>query len=233
MEAYNEFKQSIDEIKDQLDTFLFILDYKKTSNPDETIGGLIEAYSNIGDWLKQTMQNFAKAKGDILLKDIDYKGKFSKSEMNEKLNITAIDSLYGIINQVNNDFLYDVFAKELDSNQMHNLIDYWEKSKRDFFEFYTSIGIGTGMQLQILQALHLDKDIKTINSYTSFCNFSTPIILKDVSDCAWQTVIENNIDHYGRWQSWLDFWLNATPQGKQDFLNYIKEAEKENMKIEW
>lgn len=76
MEAYNEFKQSIDEIKDMLNTFLFILDHKKTSNPDETIGGLIDTYSNISDWLKQTMLDLAKEKGNVLLKDIDYNRKF-------------------------------------------------------------------------------------------------------------------------------------------------------------
>lgn len=76
MDTYSKFKGDIDEIKEQLDTFLFCLDKKESANNDETVGSLVEHYSNLADWLKRSMEDLAKAEGETLLKDIDYDGKF-------------------------------------------------------------------------------------------------------------------------------------------------------------
>lgn len=142
--------------------------------------------------------------------------------MEKEIKVATIDSFYGMVDLVNVDFLYEHFSQLWDPDQMYRLTK--RRNETNFFDFYLSLELYT--QSQILKALHLDKDVKTINSYLGFCKYSSPIIMEEVGNSAWQTVVENNIDHYGRWESWSEFWMKATPQGKQDFLNFINERQK-------
>lgn len=140
--------------------------------------------------------------------------------MKIKTEIEAIDVLSSaVITYIDTLFLQEV----LDKNE-HKLVDKtlttWFKVKGNFFSFYEFID--KKVRMEIFEALEIESFYDVINRYISFCNSSSPVILKDISPSAWQTVQENEIDLYGDVKDWSVFWVNATVEGKRDFLNYIE-----------
>ena len=47
--------------------------------------------------------------------------------------------------------------------------------------------------------------------------------LKKVSPSAWQTVSDNNIDRYGNYKNWSQFWERASREDKELLLNYMNQ----------
>ncbi len=78
MNAYQIFKNEIDDICEEMDTFLFILDKNLTRT--ETVGSVIDRYIDMADRLKEAFENLKKEEGETLIADIEYEGKLSNSK---------------------------------------------------------------------------------------------------------------------------------------------------------
>lgn len=45
----------------------------------------------------------------------------------------------------------------------------------------------------------------------------------EFSPSAWQTVSDNNIDRYGNYKNWSQFWERASREDKELLLNYMNQ----------
>lgn len=73
MNAYQIFKNEVDEVRDDIDTLLYILD--KKMNRQETVGSAIDRYMDMADRLKNALENLKKEEGETRIADIEYEGK--------------------------------------------------------------------------------------------------------------------------------------------------------------
>lgn len=74
MNAYQIFKNEIDIVREELDTFLYILD--KQSDTRRTVGHSVDLYIDLADRLKNAMEALKKEEGETRIADIEYEGKF-------------------------------------------------------------------------------------------------------------------------------------------------------------
>ena len=148
--------------------------------------------------------------------------------MEIKSKMQAIEVLsYSVLNVIDTEFLQEALEDKLDKNQMVQLLNIWYKVEKDFFRFYSAVS-NPQLLLPILDALKISSFSSEISQYIYFCNSSTPIILKDISSSAWQTVNEYDINHYGNFSDWAVFWLNTTETAREEFLSYIEQKKEEN-----
>lgn len=74
MNAYQIFKNEIDIVRDELDTFLYIMD--KKTDTRKTVGHSVDSYIDLADRLKNAMEALKKEEGETRIADIEYEGKF-------------------------------------------------------------------------------------------------------------------------------------------------------------
>ena len=66
--SFQNFKDEIERIKDDLDTVMFLLDYRE--HPGETIASKIALYKSLSSELAVAFQTLEEAEGDTHLIDI-------------------------------------------------------------------------------------------------------------------------------------------------------------------
>lgn len=141
--------------------------------------------------------------------------------MEVQTKIKAIDILScAVLDRIDKWFIHDAIIEDFSHKLVDNTMNHWFGNKEDFFGFYNYSF--PEVKRKILEVLEIESFYDVIDRYISFCISSSPVVLKDISSSAWQTVQENQIDLYGGTKDWSMFWLNATDEGKQDFLKYIE-----------
>lgn len=125
--------------------------------------------------------------------------------------------------------IHDVICSNV-SNVNSDLESYinkiWFNKESKLFQIYSLAN--SEVKKRILDCLGIGDFNDVIKRYITFCNGSSPIVLKDVSADAWQTVEKEGVDLYGDETSWSQFWILATEKGKMEFLDYIERDHMEN-----
>ena len=171
--------------------------------------------------------------------------------MNTQKAIQSIDAVtMAIVNGIiNTAFMDKVLYGKLDNELYKHVLNKWESKKGDVFDFY--LNSNDDIKRWLIEALGVEVEPDKYPDYDSqitaqICEgknrseiypFETEIVhsfflflynhsldeLKKVSPSAWQTVSDNNIDRYGNYKNWSQFWERASREDKELLLNYMNQ----------
>jgi hypothetical protein len=169
--------------------------------------------------------------------------------MNTQKAIQSIDAVtMAIVNGIiNTAFMDKVLYGKLDNELYKHVLNKWESKKGDVFNFY--LNSNDDIKRWLIEALGVEVEPDKYPDYDSritaqICEgknrseiypFETEIVhsfflfgynrsldeLKKVSSSAWQTVTTNNIDQYGNYKNWSQFWGKASREDKIALLAYM------------
>lgn len=148
------------------------------------------------------------------------------SEILRNQEIAAIDKLSAsVLEGIDTTFICAAMKGHVSDVFLKQTLDNWCNGKGNFFNFYCYTS--KAAQESILKALGIDSAYDAVSEYVSFCQNSTPVVLKDISASAWKTIEEYKIDEYGDDKSWASFWVNTSKESKNDLLDNIHQLCKE------
>ena len=171
--------------------------------------------------------------------------------MNTQKAIQAIDAVtVSIVNGViNTSFIDESIYGKLDNELYKHILNKWASKKGDVFDFY--LNSNDDIKRWLLEALDVEVEpdkypdydsritaqlrdgkirseiypfeTETVDSFFLFGYNHSLDTLKKVSSSAWQTVSDNNIDRYGNYKNWSQFWERASREDKELLLNYMNQ----------
>lgn len=143
-------------------------------------------------------------------------GSISKIEAIDILSEAALHRVTEISRAIYNEFDRhpNLYARELNQNMMLG-----SNENNSLFRFFSRTDSETKMK--ILGYLGIGDFYDIIIQYISFCNDSSPIVLKDVSANALLAVERMKLDVSRDVRSWPLFWLLSTEEAKLEILDYI------------
>lgn len=171
--------------------------------------------------------------------------------MNTQKAILAIDAVTAaIVNGViTTAFIDKLIYGKLDNELYKHVLNKWASKKGDVFDFY--LNSNDDIKRWLLEALDVEVEsdkypdygsritaqlrdgkirseiypfeTETVHTFFLFGYNHSLDTLKKVSSSAWQTVSDNNIDRYGNYKNWSQFWERASREDKELLLNYMNQ----------